>query len=64
MDKNKKTPTFKAFHFILKKLEHIDEMISGDISSKVKHAYLEVECDECKVFFEIQKQFAKIISLY
>ena len=62
MDKNQKTPAFKAFHFILKNLELIDEMISGDISSKVKHAYLEIECDECKVFFEIQKQFTKIIN--
>ena len=65
MDKipaNQKTPIFKAFRFILKNLDHIDKIISGNISSQLKHSYLETVSDEFIVFFEIQKQFSNIIN--
>ena len=58
-----RTPTFKAFYFILEKLDVIHEMLTNNQSSKFKHSYLGVCPDENKTFFEIQKTLSSIINL-
>ena len=57
------TPAFKAFYFILEKLDVIHEMLTNNQSSKFQHSYLGIYPDENKAFFEIQKTLSSIINL-
>ena len=63
LDLQSRTPVFKAFYFILEKLDFIHEILTNNQGSKFKHSYLAVHPDENKAFLEIQKTLSSIIHI-